>query len=393
MQEAKAKFSVASLYPLVLVAGMILIFPGPVLDSLIKKFEVSKAVAGRIPFLFFLGQFFGLFFLSELARIFGVRRLFMASLALAAVVLGLLGLATSFFMLLPLFFMLGFVDAILWSFPGVITTRVSGENVGRGMNYLYGFFAIGVTLEPVIAGWLINHGHGFFGVTFMLSGLSILVLVWVLLRPMPELKNIQKLSLSGFAGLLKSSGRLFILLFLGLFCYIASEQGLSVWIPKFMLDRFPTNIQQASLTLSGIWFFLSAGRFLFGWVSKWMDRTSLLFVLSLVSLVASTAAALAPKPVPCMILYLVYGLAMSGIFPLLMSYCERFPEQYLSMGFGMILAGGYLGGALGSYPVGFLAEKMTFSAAMLYPAGLIFFLVVIVTFLKKSSHQSKNGGL
>jgi len=390
MGEDKQKYSVAAFYPLMLAAGMVLIFPGPVMDSLIKKFEVSKTVAGQIPFLFFLGQFFGLFFLSELARIIGVKRLFIISLALSALALALLAAAPGFLMLLPLFFLAGFADAVLWSFPGVITTRVSRENVGRGMNYLYGFFAIGVTVEPVMAGWLIRHQYGYGAVALMLSGLSILVLLWVLLVPVPELKNIQKLSLSGFRGLMKSSGKLFVMLSLALFCYIASEQGLSVWIPKFLLDRFPTNIQQASLTLSGIWFLLGAGRFFFGWVSKWLDRTALLFALSLISLIASFAAALAPRPVPCMVLYLVYGLAMSGIFPLLLSFCEGFPEQYLSMAFGLILAGGYLGGAVGSFPVGFLSEKFSFSIAMLFPAGLIFFLVVIVPFLKKSFEQSKN---
>jgi len=389
MGEDKQKYLVAAFYPLMLVAGMVLIFPGPVMDSLIKKFEVSKTVAGRIPFLFFLGQFFGLFFLSEMARIIGVKRLFIFSLVLSALSLALLAAATGFLILLPLFFLAGFADAVLWSFPGVITTRVSRDNVGRGMNYLYGFFAIGVTVEPVIAGWLIRRQYGFGAVALMLSGLSVLVLIWVLLAPVPELNNIQKLSVAGFRGLMKSSGKLFVLLFLALFCYIASEQGLSVWIPKFLLDRFPTNIQQASLTLSGIWFLLGAGRFFFGWLSKWLDRTILLFALSLVSLIASTAAALMPRPVPCMVLYLIYGLAMSGIFPLLLAFCEGFPEQYLSMAFGLILAGGYLGGATGSFPVGFLSEKFSFSIAMLYPASLILFLVVIVPFLKKFFKQSK----
>ena len=90
-----------------------------------------------------------------------------------------------------------------------------------------------------------------------------------------------------------------------------------------------------------------------------------------------------------MVLYLIYGLAMSGIFPLLLAFCEGFPEQYLSMAFGLILAGGYLGGATGSFPVGFLSEKFSFSIAMLYPASLILFLVVIVPFLKKFFKQSK----
>jgi fucose permease len=385
----KPKYSLAAFYPLTLAAGMILIFPGPVMDSVIRKFGVTKSVAGQIPFLFFIGQFFGLFFLSELARIIGTKRLFIISLALSAITLALLAAAPQFFMLLPLFFVVGFADAALWSFPGVIATGISRDNVGRGMNYLYGFFAVGVTLEPMTAGWLVGKNYGFGAVALMLSGLSVLVLVWVLFAPLPELKNIQRLSFSGFAGLIRGSGRLFLLLFLGLFCYIASEQGLSVWIPKFFTDRFPANSQFASLTLSGIWFLLGVGRFFFGWVSKWLDRTALLFALSLVSLIASASAALAPGPASCMALYLVYGLAMSGIFPLLLAYCEGFPEQYVSMAFGLILAGGYLGGATGSFPVGFLAERFSFSAAMLYPASLILFLVIIVPFLKKSFVSGK----
>jgi fucose permease len=390
MDNQEKKISISSLFSLVLVAGMILIAPGPILDSLMKRYELTKSIAGRIPFLFFLGQFLGLFFLSELARIFGVKRLLLVSLGLSAILLLLISFTPGLYMVLAAFGVLGFADAILWSFPGVITTRASGANVNRDMNYLYAFFAIGVTAEPLLAGWIINCGYGFRGVLIVLACLAVVVIAWISLRTLPDLRNIQKLTLPGLQGMIKSRRSLFLLLCIGLFCYIASEQGLSVWIPKFMIDRFPGNAPLAGLTLSGIWLCLTAGRFFFGWVSKWIDRSALLFVLTLASLAASSAAAIAPNAHAVMILYLIYGLSMSGIFPLLLAFCEGFQEQYLSMAFGMILAVGYLGGALGALPVGMIAEKIKFSIAMLYPAGLILFLLAIIPFLPKASHKGTN---
>jgi len=104
------KFSPTILYPVMLVSGMVLIFPGPILDSLIHKFEISKSVAGRLPFLFFVGGFFGLLFMSELARLIGTKRTFLFALALSSLSLALLGLAWSFNLILPLFFLCGFAN-------------------------------------------------------------------------------------------------------------------------------------------------------------------------------------------------------------------------------------------------------------------------------------------
>lgn len=156
-----------------------------------------------------------------------------------------------------------------------------------------------------------------------------------------------------------------------------------------MADRFPADSSLAGLTLSGIWLGLTAGRFLFGWISKWVNRGGLIFVLTLASLVASAAAAMAANAHVAMALYLVYGFAMSGIFPLLLAFCEGFQEQYLSMAFGMILALGYLGGAVGAFPVGIIAEKINFSAAMLFPAGLILFLLGVIPLLSKACPERK----
>jgi len=392
MTETGKSFSSASLYPVMLVAGMALIFPGPAMDVLIHKFEISKSVAGRIPLLFFLGQFAGLFFLSTAAQILGVKKLFTLGLALLAAALCAIALAPGFYLLPPLFFIAGFADAALWSFPGVITTASSAGNVNRAMNYLYAFFSIGVTVEPVFAAQLLRQGLSHGAVLFFIAGLAVLVCGWVLSRPLPEFKDIEQLSFSGFAALIRSRGRLFILLALGMFCYIASEQGLSVWIPAFMTSRSPANLELAALTLSGIWFFLAAGRFFFGWVSKWVDRTVLLFALTLASLIISVAAALAPRPAATMALYLGYGLAMSGIFPLLLAFCQGFEQRHLPMAFGLILAGGYLGGAVGSFPVGFLSDHFSFPLAMLFPASLNLILLAIIPLLAKASRQDKPKG-
>ena len=369
------------------LSGMILIFPGPILDSLITKFSLTQEMAGRLPFLFFAGGFLGQLFLSEIVRMFGTRKTFLFDLLAAALALGLIGFSRGYYQLLPLFFLAGFVNNMLFTLPGVIVTREGGKQVGSKVTYLYAFFSLGVTLGPILAGVLIRR-FGYPAVLFQLALCAAAIFCWSLFKPAPEIREIEKMNFAGISRLLKSSGALFFLLLLGQFFYVAAEQGISVWLPKSLLERFPAeNIEHASLLLAGIWAAMSAGRFLFGWMSKHIDRSILLFALALVSLGSSAAAALIPGRTGCELLYLAFGLGMSGIYPLIVSYTEGFPPRLVSMGLGLILAFSSLGGALGSYPVGILAEKIGFSQAMLYPASLLIFLLLIFPFLKKAALQ------
>lgn len=383
--SADQKFSPAALYPVMFISGMVLIFPGPILDSLIGHFEISKAAAGRLPLLFFSGGFLGLLLLSELARRFGPKRTFLFALFLSGLGLLLMGLAGSFPLILLLAFICGFANNILFGLPGAITTRLSGKNTGSSVTYLYAFFSLGVTLGPIISGWILRGNFGYHWVLFQLSAGNFLVLIWVLIREIPDLADIEKMTWRGLSRLLKSRGLLFFLLLLGQFFYVASEQGASVWIPRFLLEKFPgENIQSASLVLSGVWLMLSAGRFFFGWLSKRLERRMILLGLAFFSALSSAAAASVNHRLACELLYLAFGLGMSGIYPLIVSYTEGFPPQYISLGLALILAFSSLGGALGSYPIGALAEEYNFSRAMLYPSLLLIFLLFIFPFLKKA---------
>ncbi len=386
------KFFPAALYPVMFISGMVLIFPGPILDSLLADFGISKAAAGRLPLLFFSGGFLGVLFLSEISRMIGPKRTFLSALLFSGLSLFLIGLVKSFYLLLPLFFICGFANNMLFSLAGVITTRLSRKNVGSSVTRLYAFFSLGVTLGPILSGWILRKGFGYQPVLFQLAGLNFLVLVWVLTRKIPALKDIEKMTWSGFSRLIKSSGLLFFLLLLGQFFYVASEQGASVWIPEFLLNKFPDeNIQRASLVLSGVWFLFSVGRFFFGWLSKRLDRRVILIGLALISALSSAAAAWSSHRLACEMWYLAFGLGMSGIYPLIVSYTEGFPPRYLSMGLTLILAFSSLGGAIGSYPVGILAERLSFSTAMLYPSLLLLFLLIIFPFLKNAFNRSQTG--
>ena len=95
----------------------------------------------------------------------------------------------------------------------------------------------------------------------------------------------------------------------------------------------------------------------------------------------------------CALLYLAFGLGMSGIYPLIVSYTAGFPPALVAMGLGLILAISSLGGALGTYPVGMLSERLGFSIAMLYPAALLIPLLVIFPLLGKSELKIRNSEL
>lgn len=195
-----------------------------------------------------------------------------------------------------------------------------------------------------------------------------------------------------------------VLIFVGsAFFFVMIEQGIMTWLPRFNQKIFSfsekLSVQMASILAIS----LAAGRFLAGYVSKFISWVYIVIACSLVAMLilflvlpklqisgeVTQISALSDVPFLGFILPLI-GLFIAPIYPLLNSaVLSSLPKHLHSAMSGLIIIFSALGGTIGSRIVGTLFERIGGVNAfyfLMIPIGLlIVFVLRIHSIIKKQN--------
>lgn len=195
-----------------------------------------------------------------------------------------------------------------------------------------------------------------------------------------------------------------VLIFVGsAFFFVMIEQGIMTWLPRFNQKIFSfsekLSVQMASILAIS----LAAGRFLAGYVSKFISWVYIVIACSLVAMLilflvlpklqisgeVTQISALSDVPFLGFILPLI-GLFIAPIYPLLNSaVLSSLPKHLHSAMSGLIIIFSALGGTIGSRIVGTLFERIGGVNAfyfLMIPIGLlIVFVLRINSIIKKQN--------
>ena len=195
-----------------------------------------------------------------------------------------------------------------------------------------------------------------------------------------------------------------VLIFVGsAFFFVMIEQGIMTWLPRFNQKIFSfsekLSVQMASILAIS----LAAGRFLAGYVSKFISWVYIVIACSLVAMLilflvlpklqisgeVTQISALSDVPFLGFVLPLI-GLFIAPIYPLLNSaVLSSLPKHLHSAMSGLIIIFSALGGTIGSRIVGTLFERIGGVNAfyfLMIPIGLlIVFVLRIHSIIKKQN--------
>jgi len=348
----------ALLCALQFLSGMILVLLSPALASVLATLGAAETAGGTLFLAYFAGGTGSTLLLSWLPRVLSSTRVLQLSAVLAGA--GLLGFSLSAGLgpALLLYGLVGAGNALLVAFPGALLARRYRESSGRMMSFLYTFFAAGVTLCPLISGFLLSWGLPWQR-TF--QGMALLCLLAALLAGIPELPNISgsrglrwaslREAMRGDRGLLAGAVLLNVL-------YIGGETSVIGWVVYYLQKVFAgdTSVFRASRVLTYFWLFMVLGRILTALVVERAGTFVTLWVLVGGGCLAWTGAMLSGNLLLSEALFALTGLFFSGQFPLIASYAGRYAEQHTGLALSVILAGGGLGGAMFPFVVGWLSE-------------------------------------
>ncbi len=170
--------------------------------------------------------------------------------------------------------------------------------------------------------------------------------------------------------------RMVILYFLGIFCYVGSEQGVSNWISKFLLDFHRLDPQSSGArTVAYFWGCMTIGCILGMVLLKLFDSRKILIVFSTLAMMSLVFALFGSDTVSRLAFPMIgffYSVMWSIIFSLALNSIEHHQGS-----FSGILCTGIIGGAVIPLVIGWLGDLVNLRMGLLFlffTLGYIFFI-------------------
>ena len=382
---------------LVLLIFFVISFVTNILNSIIvdvkQSFDLSLTLTGLLPFAFFIA--YGVMsipagFLSEK---YGNKTLLSVSFLLIAVASLLFVLYPGYKIFTITLFSLGCGMAVLQVIINPML-RVAGGEEHFAFNSVLAQLVFGLAsfLSPNLYKYLVSDVlRDDNSVASLLKGLVpedlpwvslyvvfsmiaflLLIIVLVTKYPVVEKNEDEKAGDSqSYLSLLKNKWTL--LYFIGIFCYVGTEQGVGNWISQFLLEYHGLDAQSVgATTVAYFWAMLTFGCLLGLLLLKFMDSRRLLIFATLATLVSLTAALTGTSEV-ALICFPLVGFFISVMWSIIVSLGLNSVASHHGSLSG-ILCTGIAGGAIVPFIVGWVGEFTTLKTGM-------FFLIIPLAFV------------
>lgn len=377
---------------------------GPLIPDIIDNFRLSHlAMAGFIPMSFFLA--YGIMSIPAGLLIERFSQKFVLSLGFALPLVGslLFALSPTYPVLLASSFTIGLGMAMLQTTINPLT-RAAGGGENFAFFSVLGQLVFGAAsfVSPLVYTDLVSKlgsGEPLGGFTGVLQSLTPAELPWVSLYwlfvfilvgvilvvlavrfPRIELQDDERSDgIAAYRELLRN--KYVYLFFLGIFCYVATEQGVANWISKFLETYHGLDPQEVGAAIVGrFWGYMSLGC-LVGLVAlKLWNAKNVLKVFGGMSLVLLAGALFGSREVSVWC-FPAIGFAISVMFSIIMSTALNSVERSHGS-FAGILCSGIAGGAVGPVVVGWLGDLVGLRMAMLFLCLTIGYIISIAFWSK-----------
>jgi fucose permease len=168
--------------------------------------------------------------------------------------------------------------------------------------------------------------------------------------------------------------------------YVAKEQGLSNWISSFLSQYHHLNPQVEGASVVGyFWGFMSIGCLLGLFMLKIFDSQIVLSGAIVSASIFLVIALFSPAAVSVWCFQMV-GFSLSVMFSIIMSL-ELNSVDSMHGAFAKILCSGIVGGAIGPFVVGWIADGVGLRLAMLFPLltmGYMLYISLVANSLIKN---------
>jgi fucose permease len=396
-----------SIYLNYFVFAILLNSVGIVIEKSIDVYKVTESQASILEAFKDLPIAFVSFLIASFLPRFGYKKAMLVGLAI--VFFGCLQMifGNSFFYTKILFLTIGVSFALIklsvYSLIGILT-ETKKEHASM-MSSIEGFFMVGIALAYFLfPAFYSEDENSWLNVYYLLCGLILVSFVFLLFSKIEyEVEAIGKSLKEDLKESLKLMIVPLVLVFIvSAFLFVMIEQGIMTWLPTFNKKIFNfssvLSVQMASILALT----LALGRFVAGFLTKYMNWVYLVIICVVVSggilvfvlpqLQVSVEElqeinSISDIPMLGFILPLI-GLFIAPIYPLLNStVLSSLPKSLHSPMSGLIIIFSALGGTIGSRIVGELFESVGGANAFYF---LLIPMVLLIIFVLLIDRMSKN---
>ena len=363
---------------------------GPLIPDIVANFNLTDlAMAGFIPTSFFLAYAIMSIPAGLLIDRYGEKPVLFIGFLMPFIGTILFASIHTYPMLLASSFIIGLGMAMLQTVLNPLQRIVGGEENYAFVAELAQFmFGIASFLSPLVYTYLVrelnadNYVAGknvvldllahvtpdnlpWVSLYWLFSFLLLIMLVAVAITRFPKitLQEDEKVgSTDSYLSLFKQ--RYVWLFFLGIFCYVSAEQGVSIFMSTFLEQYHGVNPQtEGAQTVSYFWGAMTAGCIVGMILLKLMDCKRLLQGSGILTMILLLTALFGSKAVS-MIAFPVIGFSISMMFSIVFSLALNSARQHHGS-FAGILCSAIVGGAGGPLIVGALADVTSLRVGML----------------------------
>jgi len=358
---------------------------GPLSPEFITAFKLSDALAGVLPFAFFIAYGVMSIPTSMLVQKYNEKKIMVAAFVVAFFGSLLLAAQPNYLTAILSLFLIGCGMAMLQVVINPLLRTAGGEKNYAFTSVLAQLIFGGASyVSPLVYTYLVlnlgKHQGGVFNLLesvvpanlpwislyWLFTVISIFMFAVILISRFPKVD----LAEDEKAGPWKSHVDLMkkpvvILFFIGLFCYVGTEQGVSYWMSQFLFEyhKFDPQTTGAS-AVSNFWGLMLVGGILGLFLLKVMDSRKLLILFTIPAIILLTLALFGSAQMS-LYCFPIIGFFMSVMYPIIFSLALSSVDSDHGS-FAGILVTGIIGGAVVQLLIGGLGSLIGLRAGMMF---------------------------
>ncbi len=315
--------------------------------------DLTQAQMGLIASLSFAGIVAGLVAAGPLADRYSMRPFIILGNLLVIVGQVAMALAPAYCLLLAAAVVGGIGAGILDALFSPLVCSISQDGRASALNLLHAFYSIGAVATVAGASWMLGCGLSW-RLIFPVMTLPALLCgaVFVLTPAAPT--ETQSAERQGAGWLLGQP--LFLVLLATMLLLGASELAVAQWVPAYMTRIFGWAQAPAGVVLMGFSIGMAVGRLSGSALARQLRAMVLVSAAAFLCLGCLLVAALSPVSYGSATAFVLFGLAVSTLWPSILAYTsEHFPRGGATL-FSLLAGTGNAGGVIGPALVGLIAD-------------------------------------
>ena len=370
---------------------------GPLVPDIIDSFDLSIGLAGFLPFSFFVA--YGVMSIPSgiLMEKFSEKAVLISGFVLAFFAALVFAIFTTFQIALLSLFSIGIGMAMLQVVINPLLRHTGGEKHFAFNSVLANFFFGAASfLSPLLYSYMVRSIHSddtsswisIFNQlvspelkwvslywVFAVTCLLMIVLLAFIKFPRVELTADEKMDVgSSFRELL--GNRIVWIYFIGIFCYVGTEQGIANWMSKFLQLYHSVDPATGGATaISYFWGLITIGCFVGLFLLKLFDSRSVLVVFATGGIITLLLALLGGVEIAT-IAFPMTGFFLSIMWSVVFSLGMNSVTRHHGT-FSGILCTGIVGGAVVPLIIGGAAELVGLKTAMMIMFGTLGYILYI----------------